>query len=233
MTTPPPSSQRPLVLLGAGGHARVLLAMVRANGYSLLGVCDPALKAKGEKDWEGIPVLGDDDALLQIGPDKAGLVLGVGQLAYSFSRAKLYEVWTQRGYAFPPLVHPNAWVSPDVKLSDGLQIMAGAVVQPGCIFGNNIIVNTKASVDHDCNIGNNVHISPGAILCGSVTVGTGAFIGAGAVVIPNLHVANGAVIGAGVTLTRNVQTGTTVFGPANRDNTANPELSKSGRKAQE
>lgn len=203
--------QCPLVLLGAGGHARVLLALVRANGNEVLGVCDPALKAKGQPDWEGIPVLGDDDALLQIGPDKVGLVLGVGQLPYKTTRADLYQAWSQRGYSFPPLVHPNAWVSPDVALSDGLQIMAGAVVQPGCVFGNNIIVNTNAGLDHDCHIGNNVHIAPGATLCGSVTVGIGAFIGAGAVVIQNLHVGSGAVVGAGVTLVRNLQPGKTLF----------------------
>lgn len=224
MSAPPLSTQRPrpLVLLGAGGHARVLLAMVRANGYNLSGVCDPALEAKGYKYWEGFPVLGDDDALLEIGPDNIGLLLGVGQLAYNFKRAELYEIWAQRGYAFPPLVHPNAWVSPDVSLSDGLQIMAGAVVQPGCILGKNIIVNTKASVDHDCQIGNNVHISPGATLCGSVNVDDGAFIGAGAVVIQNLHVGSNAVVGAGVTLVRNLQTGMTVLGAANRDHTNKP-----------
>lgn len=207
---------RPLVLLGAGGHARVLLALVRANGRALLGVCDPALHAEGCGDWEGLPVLGGDEALVRLDPAKVDLVLGVGQLARSGLRSRLYAAWRARGYVFPPLVHPAAWVAPDVTLSDGVQVMAGAIVQPGCVLGTNVTVNTHASVDHDCQIGADVHIAPGAVLCGAVQVGDGAFIGAGAVLIQGLRVGDAAVVGAGVTLVRDLAPGTLIVGPANR-----------------
>lgn len=210
------ASDRPLILLGAGGHARVLLALVRASGRVLLGVCDPALQAQGRGDWEGLPVLGGDDALDRLGPAQVDLALGVGQLARSGLRSALYAAWSERGYAFPPLVHHAAWVAPDVALSDGVQIMAGAVVQPGCILGTNVTINTHASIDHDCRIGADVHIAPGAVLCGAVQVGDGAFIGAGAVLTQGLRVGDAAVVGAGVTLVRDLASGVLIVGPANR-----------------
>lgn len=212
-----PARGRPLILLGAGGHARVLLALVRSIDRTLLGVCDPALQEQGRCDWEGLPVLGGDDVLDRLGPEQADLVLGVGQLARSGLRSRLYAAWRARGYAFPPLVHPAAWVAPDVALSDGIQIMAGAVVQPGCTLGTNVIVNTHASVDHDCRIGHDIHLAPGATLCGSVTVDDGAFIGAGATVIQGLRIGARAVVGAGVTLVRDLAPTTTILGAANRN----------------
>lgn len=207
---------RPLVLLGAGGHARVLVALANAAGYPVLGVCDPALAAAGVSRWEGLDVLGDDSALDRLPSDRVALMLGVGQLVAGNLRERLYTSWRTRGYDFPTLVHPAAWVAPGVVLGDGVQVMAGAVIQPGCKIGENSIVNTRAGVDHDCCIGHDVHVAPGATLCGSVTVEDGAFIGAGATVIQGLRIGGRAVVGAGVTLTRDLTPRTTIIGAANQ-----------------
>lgn len=207
---------RPLVLLGAGGHARVLAALARAAGLEILGICDPALSANNTAKWEDLNVLGDDNALEQLTPDSVELMLGIGQLATGNLREQIYVTWSARGYAFPALVHPTAWVAPDVVLNNGAQVMAGAVIQPGCEIGENSIVNTRASLDHDCRLGRNVHIAPGATLCGSVNVEDGAFIGAGATVIQGVSVGKGSVTGAGVTLVRNLHPYATIIGSANR-----------------
>lgn len=210
------STVRPSVLLGAGGHARVLVALARASGHPVLGVCDPMLAADAVSRWEGLDVLGDDDALDRFPPDRVTLILGVGQLASGTLRERLYAMWRTRGYDFPALVHPAAWVAPGVMLNNGMQVMAGAVIQPGCVVGENSIVNTRASIDHDCQIGPDVHVAPGATLCGTVTIGAGAFIGAGATVVQGLRIGAHAVVGAGVTLLRDLAPSTTVLGPPNR-----------------
>ena len=201
---------RPLVLLGAGGHARVVLAMVRAIGGRLLGVCDPALNSAGQASWEGLIVLGGDEALSQHGPDQVDLVLGVGQTARGTTRAELYAAWSKKGYCFPPIIHPTAWVASSVGLQDGVQIMAGAIIQPGCTLGRNVIVNTCASIDHDCQIGDGVHVAPGAVICGGVQIAAETFIGAGAVIIQGLSIGCASVIGAGVTLLHDSAAGSTV-----------------------
>lgn len=210
------STARPLVLLGAGGHARVLAALARAVGYPVLGVCDPTLAADGISRWADLDVLGDDSALERLPPDRVALVLGIGQLATGNLRERLYAVWLARGYDFPALVHPSAWIAPGVVLGDGVQVMAGVVIQPGCAIGENSIVNTRVSVDHDCRIGRDVHVAPGATLCGTVTVDDGAFIGAGATVIQGLCIGARAVVGAGVTLVQDLAPMTTVLGASNR-----------------
>lgn len=207
---------RPLVLLGAGGHARVLASLARAAGHNVLGVCDPRLAANGISHWAGLDVLGNDRALERLPPDSIALMLGIGQQTTGNLREELYTAWRARGYAFPVLVHPSAYVAAGVILGEGVQVMAGAVIQPGCGIGENSIVNTRAGVDHDCHIGRDVHIAPGATLCGAVTVEDGAFIGAGATVIQGLRVGAQAVVGAGVTLVRDLKPTTTILGASNR-----------------
>ncbi len=210
------TTTRPLVLIGAGGHARVLAALGHAAGLSILGVCDPTLAAEGITRWEDLDVLGDDGALDRLPPERVALMLGIGQLATSNLRERLYAGWRTRGYDFPALVHPSAWIAPGVVLGFGVQVMAGVVIQPGCTIGENSIVNTRAGVDHDCFVGANVHVAPGATLCGGVTVEDSAFIGAGATVCQGLRIGSRAVVGAGVTLLQNIKPKAIIIGAANR-----------------
>jgi sugar O-acyltransferase (sialic acid O-acetyltransferase NeuD family) len=190
---------RPLILLGAGGHAKVMLALAIATGCRVTGVCDPELAATGMPTWRGVPVLGGDEVLFSLDPRTYGLINGVGQLP-------------KQGFVFPALVHPNAWVAESAELSDGVQVMAGAVIQPDCSIGFNTTINTGASIDHDCRLGANVHVAPGATLCGGINVADGVYVGAGATVIHGISIGDGAVVGAGVACVRDVKAGETVIG---------------------
>lgn len=210
--TPAPIRSIPLILLGAGGHARVLLALAHAAGWRLAGVCDPELAAQRVAIWRDLPVLGSDEALANRNPAMFGLINGVGQLPGDDTRRRVYETCRAQGFTFPPLVHPGAWVADDVRLDDGVQVMAGTVIQPACSLGANTIVNTGASVDHDCVIGAHVHVAPGATVCGGVRVGDRASLGAGATVIQGLVIGSDAVIGAGATCVRDVAAGAVLIG---------------------
>jgi sugar O-acyltransferase (sialic acid O-acetyltransferase NeuD family) len=207
---------RPVVLIGAGGHAKVLLDLLRACGRAVAGVCDPDLHARGETEWRGLRVLGDDGALDHFRAERTALVNGVGQRVGHDLRRHVYERLRRAGFHFPVLVHPAAWVSPTARLAEGVQVMAGAIVQSDVAVGENTIVNTRASIDHDCDVGRHAHISPAATLCGSVCVEEGAFIGAGSTVIQGLRVGAGAVLGAGTTLTRNLAAGAIRTGAPSR-----------------
>lgn len=206
------SAKPPLIVLGAGGHAKVLLALAAAAGWRIDGVCDPELAARGVPHWRGWPVLGDDEALARMDPAQVGVLNGIGQMVGASLRAALFARFRGLHFRFPAMVHPHAWVAPDVQLAEGAQVMAGAVIQPDTVIGANSIVNTGARIDHDCSIGNDVHIAPGAVLCGAVQVGDGAFIGAGAVLIQGVHVGAGAVVGAGALVLRPVAPGARVLG---------------------
>jgi len=201
-----PAAPRALVLLGAGGHAKVVLALARAAGWTVAGVCDPALAAEREARWRDVPVLGGDEALADLDPRTTALANGIGQTRAGAdgARGRVYAALAARGFRFPALVHPAAAVDPTAALDDGAQVMAGAVVQADCRIGRNSVVNTRASVDHDGEIGADVHVAPGATLCGAVRVGDGAFIGAGATVVPGVRIGARAFVAAGSLLARDL-----------------------------
>lgn len=203
---------QPFVLLGAGGHGKVLLALAHALGLRVEGVCDPGLAGNSCKQWLGVDVLGADDALDMFDPSQVALINGIGQVPFSQLREKVFARARAKGFAFPSLVHPAAWVADDVVFDEGVQVMAGSIVQPGVRVGANSVLNSRSSVDHDCVIGSHVHVAPGAVICGSVVVGDQAFVGAGATVIQGVRIGAGAVIGAGAAVMRDVADGAVIYG---------------------
>lgn len=199
----------PLIILGGGGHARVLMDLLRARGARVLGFTDPDEAASKAL---GIARLGGDDVIDRYDPAAVRLVNGLGSTASTAKRRALYERWHARGYRFETAVHPAAVVAAGACLADGVQVMAGAVVQTGSRCGENTIINTRAAVDHDCRLGAHVHVAPGATLSGAVQVGEGAHIGTGASVIQGIAIGAGSVVGAGAVVLRDVPAGVTVAG---------------------
>ncbi|PZW86953.1 UDP-perosamine 4-acetyltransferase [Pseudomonas sp. 2848] len=206
----------PLVILGAGGHAKVLVSVARALHLDIQGVCDPQLHRSGQSQWRGLPVLGDDVALSLIAPASILLVNGIGQTVGGVARRKLYEQFSGQGYRFATLVHPSAWVDPDVVLGEGVQVMAGAIVQADSHIGCNTIINTRAAIDHDCSVGQHAHIAPGATLCGGVTVADRCFVGSGATIIQGIEIGEDAVVGAGAVVVRHLPANQRVLGSKGR-----------------
>lgn len=206
--------QKPVILLGAGGHARVLIDMLRINSFDLLGIIAPEPIAIGSA-----PYLGDDRKVLSYSPDSVQLVNGLGSAGSTQRRKEVFEFFIGYGYNFATLIHPSAVIASDVRLGSGAQIMAGSVIQTCTTIGANTIVNTRSSVDHDCIIGNHVHISPGVTLCGNVTIYSEVHIGAGSTIIQGRTVQQKSVVGAGSVVLSNIREGSTVYGvPAKEAN---------------
>jgi sugar O-acyltransferase (sialic acid O-acetyltransferase NeuD family) len=177
-----------LHVLGAGGHAKVVIATARAAGYTSIEVHDDSDDRQGTM-LLGIPVTGGLGAILEA-PD-ALAVLAIGDNA---TRARLAGTARCR---FESLVHPSAHVESSAVLGPGVVVFAGVVIQPDCRLGDHTIVNTGATIDHDCLLGRAVHVAPGCHLAGNVTLGEGAFLGIGTVVIPGRTIGEWAVVGAG------------------------------------
>lgn len=209
-------NEKPFILLGAGGHAKVLYSLVTRSGLSISKVSDIKLFQEGVKYWRGLKVINDDEVIKKINNKEVNLINGIGHILGNRKREILYHNMTMLGFIFPKLIHEFAIVDPSVKSSDGVQIMAGSIIQADCSIGANTIINTSASVDHECIIGEHVHVAPGAILCGGVQIEDGAYIGAGAVLIQGVKVGRDAVVGAGVVLTQNLESGFKVIGAPNR-----------------
>lgn len=196
-----------LVLLGAGGHARSLLGLLAARGLRATGCIAPSAPGAG---WPGdCPWLGDDAALDGLDPARVALVNGLGSTAL---RRKVFEAARARGFSFPPVVHPSVIRAEDGALAEGVQVLAGAILQAGVTVGENALLNTGCIVDHECRIGAHAHLAPGVTLSGGVTIGSGVHVGTAAVVIQGICIGEGAIVGAGAVVTKDVATGVTVVG---------------------
>lgn len=200
-----------IIILGGGGHAKVLMEIIRLAGkYEIAGILD----ARFEKGLEisGAPVIGKDDLLPGIFTmdQISNACIGIGSTRDNSLRKALYEKVKQLRYSVPSLVHPAAVVSGTSKISEGVQLMANSVVQPCSFIGENTIINTGAIVEHDCNIGRHVHICPAAVLSGECIVGDETFIGAGAVVINGIKIGKNVTIGAGSVVINDIADGSVV-----------------------
>ncbi len=194
------------IVLGAGGHARVVIDALKSSGASILGCLDPNPALKG-KIVDGARVLGGDEALKDHAPGSVALANGVGGANSTNARRALFEKLAATGHNFPPVKAKSAHCSESVKLGAGCQLLTNAVVHPGASIGANTVVNTSAIVEHDCVVGAHGFIGPGAILCGDARLGEGVFIGAGAIVLPGIKIGDGAHIGAGSVVHKDVPAG--------------------------
>jgi len=178
-----------LYIIGAGGHAKVVLSTVLEAGLSVDGLFDDDPQKQGIEIL-GVPVIGTVSNAKRRGPARGVLAIGDNRTRYCLAQELT-------GWEWLTVVHPKAYVHPSAKLGPGTVVFAGAVVQPEVQIGAHVIVNTGTTVDHDCTVGDFVHLAPGAHLAGNVTVEEGAFIGIGAVVVPGVKVGAWTVVGAG------------------------------------
>ena len=188
---------RPVILLGSGGHAKVVLDLLLDMHFSVQGITtfDPVVLRAAS--WRGIPVLGDDEALTYYPPEKYVLANGVGSVGIPTLRMQVYQNMKAKGYYFPPLIDSSAIVKGSAIIGDGAQIHAGAIVQTDSVVGENVVINTRAVVEHECRIGSHSHVATGAILCGQVTLGSCVHVGAGATIRQCTTIVGNVCIGAG------------------------------------
>jgi UDP-perosamine 4-acetyltransferase len=188
-----------IVIIGAGGHGKVLAAALLRAGQAVLGFVDADPALKGSKIL-GLSVLGGDEVLTS----DMLLVNGIGSTGRPARRREIFERLKEQGFSFATVVDPSAIIGPEVELAEGAQVLAGAVIQPGAYIGRNSIVNSRASVDHDVTLGAHVHIAPGAVLSGNVIVGDEVHIGTGAAIKQGVRIGSGSVIGVGAAVIADV-----------------------------
>ena len=188
-----------IILIGGGGHAKVLAAMLKKSPqFSVLGYLDP----KDAGPLLGFPYLGTETqipALLEK-HKKLSALIAFGKIKADNKRHLRFQELKKLGLEFPSLVAKGAIVNEGVSLGEGSVVMDGAVIQPGTSIQPLGIVNTGACIDHDCEIGIDVHVAPGATLSGAVKVGDFSLIGVGACVKQGIRVGAHVVLGAGAAL---------------------------------
>ena len=185
-----------LVVVGGGGHAKVVISIIRRLGsYRLLGYTD--FEDRGA--LLDTPFLGSDGVLASLAAKspKPNLALGLGQVGFGELRRELWERLRPYAMSFPPLISPDAVVNEGVSIADGTVVFDGAVINTGAQIGRGAIVNTNCTVEHDVALEDWVHVGPGATICGGTRIGACSMIGAGAVVIEGREIVADCIVGAG------------------------------------
>ncbi len=204
MTGGPP----PLVLVGAGGHAKVVIEAARAEGrFGVVGLIDPRPPAERVL---GVPVLGGDEVLPRLRAE--GVAWAFVALGGNAARERIGKELRAAGFRLATLVHPSAEVMPSARVGEGVVVMARVVVSAEARVDDLAILNTGAVVEHDNLIGAAAHVAPLAALAGNVRVGARALIGVGSAVKPGVAVGEDAVVGAGSAVVADVPAGATVGG---------------------
>jgi sugar O-acyltransferase (sialic acid O-acetyltransferase NeuD family) len=189
-------SAEPILLLGAGGHARACIDVIEREGRfkvsGLIGLPDQL----GMRVL-GYPVVGTEADLPMLVNEQNHALIAVGQLTTPEHRIRLFELAQAHAYTLPIIVSPHAHVSRHASLEAGTIVMHGAVVNAGAIVGRNCILNSLSLVEHDAVIGDHCHISTAAAINGGVRVATGTFVGSHSCVRQGTSIGERCVIGMG------------------------------------
>jgi sugar O-acyltransferase (sialic acid O-acetyltransferase NeuD family) len=196
-----------LLIVGAGGHARVVAdAALTTGAWQRVCFVDDSPAATGSL---GLPIVGTSTQLQQLRTEFSAAVVGIGDAR---TRLQLLDRCRSAGFELPPIVHRTAAVSTYATLGPGVVVFAQAAINPGATLDAGCIVNTGATVDHDCHLESGVHVCPGAHLAGNVRVAARTWIGIGACVKHGVRIGADVVVGAGAAVVADIQTGLTVTG---------------------
>lgn len=184
-----------LIIIGAGGHGKVIADAALKNGYT--NICYIDDHATG--DVMGFPIIGTTADIECLNDGSMDFIIGIGNNAVRKELAEKYQVnWVS-------IVHPSAQIAFNAEIGKGTVVMANAVVNVCATVGEHCIINTGAIIEHDNVIENYAHISPNVALGGTVRIGSLTHVGIGATVKNNTEICSDCTIGAGAVVVKNIK----------------------------
>lgn len=204
--------RKKVVIIGAGGHAKVIADIIEKSGDEIVGFLDDN-KEIGTTIINEYKVIGDLNNRFTMAVTKENLefIIAIGD------NKKREEISHSPNLKFYTAIHPSAQMGLDVEIQEGTVIMANACINSSAKIGKHCIINTGAIIEHDNIIEDFVHISPNVSLGGTVKVGENTHVGIGTTVKNNIEICNNCIIGAGAVVVKNImEEGTYVGVPAKK-----------------
>lgn len=190
------SASTPILLLGAGGHARACIDVIEQGGHFRVGGLMGLPQEIGSQVL-GYPVLGTDEDMPALLGKYTHALVTVGQIKTPELRMRLFALLEQSNCKTPAIVSPQAYVSPHAVVGAGTIVMHGAIINAGAMVGRNCIINSQALIEHDAVIEDHCHIATAAVINGGVRIGTGTFIGSNSCVKQYISIGERCLIGMG------------------------------------
>lgn len=189
-----------VVIIGAGGHAKVIADIIVKSGDRVYGFLDDNLEIGTTiANNEQFKIIGKIEKINKLKENtNLEFVIAIGDNTVRKNIAENYNV------KYYTAIHPSSIIALDVSIEEGTVVMANTVINTSAKIGRHCIVNTGAIIEHDNIIENYVHVSPNATLCGTVKIGECTHIGANATVKNNIEICNKCIIGAGALVVKNI-----------------------------
>lgn len=201
-----------VIIIGAGGHAKMVAECVDNKKYEIVGFLDKDTSLVG-KLINGIPIIGaDGDPSYWMNKGITGCIIGIGHVGKYVLRNKLFERYKNAGFHMINAIHPESIISPNAVIKEGAVVLPGAVINSNAYVGENSIINSKSVIEHDVVINNGVHIAPGSIVSGGAQIGENTLIGAGSIVIQMINIGKETIVGAGTVVIKDVPSNVLVVG---------------------
>ena len=199
---------KPLLILGGGGHASVLVDILKEQGREILGVVAPVVESEHLRSYRHYT---KDEDILLFKPSDVMLVNGIGSMPRDSLRQRIYCQFTESKYEFETVIASSAIVSTKATFAQGVQVLQGSIIQVGVKVMANTIINSGVIIEHDCHIGMHNHIAPGVTLSGGVNTALNVHLGTGSIVIQNINIGENVIVGAGAAVTKNINDNTICF----------------------
>ena len=195
-----------LSIIGAGGHARSVIAMLNDLGIFVEGIYDDYTIIN--ENIFGIPCKNISEI-----PEKFKVILAVGD---NIKRLKKIREFHDMLYE-KPIIHPTVYFHKSLKVGKSTMVFPNVTINGLVKIGNNCIINSCSIIEHESVIGDNCHISIGSIISGRVKIGSNCLIGAGAVILDGVEICGNVIVGAGSVVIENITyPGTYVGSPAKK-----------------
>ncbi len=196
-----------LMIIGAGGHGKVIADIALKNGYKDISFLDDNATGK----CLDFPIIGISAKMDMMNDGKTDFIIAVGNNQIRKKIAESHKVnWIK-------LIHPSAQIAYGAEIGEGTVVMAGAIINPDAKVGKHCIINSCAVIEHDNQLGDFVHVSPNAALGGTVHVGDMTHIGIGATIRNNITIGKNTLVGAGAVVVKNItDVGTYIGVPAQK-----------------
>lgn len=191
-----------VVIIGAGGHAKVISDIIEKSEDIVVGFLDDN-KVKDEfiikeKKYKVLGII-DDCKKIQLEDPEIEFVIAIGNNEVRKQIAERYD-----DLKFYTAIHPSSQIALDVEIGEGTVVMANTSINTSAKVKKHCIINTGAVVEHDNVLQDFVHISPNATLCGTVQIGELTHVGAGTTVRNNISICHDCIIGAGSVVVKNI-----------------------------
>jgi sugar O-acyltransferase (sialic acid O-acetyltransferase NeuD family) len=197
-----------IIVIGSGGHARVVIDAAIDAGKKVLGLVDTDYQNQVETVL-GIKVLGGFEILSKYDKTKVFLIIAIGD---NLKRKECYLKLKKQGFMFAKIIHPTAVISKFTTIGEGAFINAGVIINAEVVISNNCIVNSGAIVEHEAKIGDYSHLAPGVRVGGRTLIEEGVFVGIGSNIAHSIKIGRHVTIGAGSVIVKDIPENSTVVG---------------------